>query len=727
MGTSGHGRWSANAGQSPYPVPAQGAGAWATAYGFQDALAEGPFDRASQMSFGAGQFHQNSTAAWDHAASNVQGQNYMSASRFDADSEGPYSFGLRPAESQAYATGYPSQMKDMAAHASSRAQAAWGGTGASSAQGAGAYADWPPGTFEPSYYYGAKSAERSQVSGTVQGEHQEADQLSGAFPSPQALLDQLLHMQDDGSLPASRQPPPLRDSSYYGTSGAAAAADEEGEGSDEDATVRKGIASAVEAFLAGGGDEEESSDGGSSSGAELPEENEHENDCESEPEAEEDIPPEGSEVALRQGSLESSNNASGYAPAARLIGLADCLPPEQEVAHPSMMRGDRLSQSLLGLTCPSFQYLDAQRLKQDVANFARGWLLHDKRPTVKLIELSLRDVASRAEKGEVDIYSPGAIEELKVITSDTLLLFCARHAESFFLWCDCDAEVSILLPGPTFTAQRAAMEKILANPRELFQPPLHRVFVDAIVDKVNSKIRANHGMQDAAGGSPPPAPGLAPAPGLSMTRGAPAAAQRQTNPGAPKATANEEGTASSETNEKKEGKEPKESTLKTAAQLVEQGVTTVMIRNLPSNLTQKRLLDELAASGFNGQFDFCYMPSTFGTGVGKGYAFLNLINSQAMGNFVIAWHGSRRFGMGVSEAVLNITAADLQGREQNVRKWDGARMRRVRNPALRPLVIDVEKGTPMEHKPLEKDEPQESRPAEAVDVAFGGEQADDLP
>jgi len=124
-----------------------------------------------------------------------------------------------------------------------------------------------------------------------------------------------------------------------------------------------------------------------------------------------------------------------------------------------------------------------------------------------------------------------------------------------------------------------------------------------------------------------------------------------------------------------------------AAQLSVQGVTTLMIRNLPYSVTQKRLIEELTATGFTGLFDFCYMPSLFGSGVGKGYAFVNLISTDAVGHFVNTWHGSRRFELQASDAAINVSAAYLQGREKNAKKWDAPRMRRVRNPALRPLVL----------------------------------------
>jgi len=124
-----------------------------------------------------------------------------------------------------------------------------------------------------------------------------------------------------------------------------------------------------------------------------------------------------------------------------------------------------------------------------------------------------------------------------------------------------------------------------------------------------------------------------------------------------------------------------------AAQFSSKGVTTLMLRNLPFSVTQKRLIEELTATGFTGLFDFCYMPSLFGSGVGKGYAFVNLISTDAVGHFVNTWHGSRRFGLQTSDAAINVSAACLQGREKNAKKWDAPRMRRVRNPALRPLVL----------------------------------------
>lgn len=124
-----------------------------------------------------------------------------------------------------------------------------------------------------------------------------------------------------------------------------------------------------------------------------------------------------------------------------------------------------------------------------------------------------------------------------------------------------------------------------------------------------------------------------------------------------------------------------------ASAFKERGVTTLMLRNLPQNVTQLRFVEELSNTGFAGLYDFCYMPSTFRTGTGKGYAFVNLVSADVMSNFVKVWHGARLFGMMSSDTPINVSAAAIQGREENARKWDAPRMRRVRNPALRPLVL----------------------------------------
>jgi len=115
-------------------------------------------------------------------------------------------------------------------------------------------------------------------------------------------------------------------------------------------------------------------------------------------------------------------------------------------------------------------------------------------------------------------------------------------------------------------------------------------------------------------------------------------------------------------------------------------ITTLMIRNLPTGITQQDLKDDLDLS-FAGLYDFLYMPAEFGEGKGKGYAFINFTSSAAAGLLIGAWHLKRRFGASSTDSPLNISAASIQGREKNILKFNNPRLRRVRNPSYRPFVV----------------------------------------
>mmetsp|Transcript_90342 Transcript_90342/g.235420 ORF Transcript_90342/g.235420 Transcript_90342/m.235420 type:complete len:208 (+) Transcript_90342:199-822(+) len=109
-----------------------------------------------------------------------------------------------------------------------------------------------------------------------------------------------------------------------------------------------------------------------------------------------------------------------------------------------------------------------------------------------------------------------------------------------------------------------------------------------------------------------------------------------------------------------------------------------MIRNMPTEVTQTLFLQELDLSGFVDLYDFAYMPSSFESQEGKGYAFVNFLSVAVAGSFIGTWHKSKHCG--AQGPFLNISPATVQGLQGNVKKWAGQRMGRIRNPALRPFV-----------------------------------------
>jgi len=120
-----------------------------------------------------------------------------------------------------------------------------------------------------------------------------------------------------------------------------------------------------------------------------------------------------------------------------------------------------------------------------------------------------------------------------------------------------------------------------------------------------------------------------------------------------------------------------------------QEVTTMMIRNLPRNLTQAALIDALDNSGFSGLYDFCYMPCSFDNSQNKGFAFVNMTSPAAAGMLVGSWHSRRLFAAADGiRSPLSLCPAIVQGREANIEKWNQPRCKRIRNPKLRPFVTE---------------------------------------
>lgn len=61
--------------------------------------------------------------------------------------------------------------------------------------------------------------------------------------------------------------------------------------------------------------------------------------------------------------------------------------------------------------------------------------------------------------------------------------------------------------------------------------------------------------------------------------------------------------------------------------------TTVMLRNLPNNYSRGMVIAMLRKEGFDGLFNFFYLPIDFRTGACLGYAFVNLVAPEHVAKF----------------------------------------------------------------------------------------------
>jgi hypothetical protein len=73
--------------------------------------------------------------------------------------------------------------------------------------------------------------------------------------------------------------------------------------------------------------------------------------------------------------------------------------------------------------------------------------------------------------------------------------------------------------------------------------------------------------------------------------------------------------------------------------------TTVMWRNLPNNYTRTMMLRLLDEEGFNGFYDFVYLPIDFKTRACLGYAFINLVSPSFVPSFWRTFDGYSKWAI----------------------------------------------------------------------------------
>jgi RNA recognition motif-containing protein len=115
--------------------------------------------------------------------------------------------------------------------------------------------------------------------------------------------------------------------------------------------------------------------------------------------------------------------------------------------------------------------------------------------------------------------------------------------------------------------------------------------------------------------------------------------------------------------------------------------TTVMLRNIPNNLTREGLLNLFRSNGFPTKLiDFLYLVMDLQRDANLGYAFVNLISAQDAYRFFEVFQGFEGWGM-ASEKIGEVCwAQPLQGLDQYIDRY--------RNSPV------MHRSVPEEHKPM---------------------------
>jgi len=113
------------------------------------------------------------------------------------------------------------------------------------------------------------------------------------------------------------------------------------------------------------------------------------------------------------------------------------------------------------------------------------------------------------------------------------------------------------------------------------------------------------------------------------------------------------------------------------------GLTTLVIRNVPSRYTKENLLHLWPPDG---TFDFLYLPFNRKQRRTAGYLFMNFTSHDAAVAFYKKWHGKQLHDQGTARK-LSIRAAEIQGLEENLRHLIDANVHQNTNPKYLPIVF----------------------------------------
>eukprot|EP00746_Dinoflagellata_sp_MGD_P147492 gnl/MRDRNA2_/MRDRNA2_79826_c0_seq2.p1 gnl/MRDRNA2_/MRDRNA2_79826_c0~~gnl/MRDRNA2_/MRDRNA2_79826_c0_seq2.p1 ORF type:complete len:255 (-),score=53.27 gnl/MRDRNA2_/MRDRNA2_79826_c0_seq2:131-895(-) len=119
---------------------------------------------------------------------------------------------------------------------------------------------------------------------------------------------------------------------------------------------------------------------------------------------------------------------------------------------------------------------------------------------------------------------------------------------------------------------------------------------------------------------------------------------------------------------------------------MDKSVTTLMLRNIPSNYKQTVLLEEIDKLGFAGTYDFFYLPMDVRNRSNVGYAFINFLDPESAARCCSTLSGYK-FKRYRSKKICAVSPAHLQGFEKNVAHFEHRAIMKAHDDQYRPVVL----------------------------------------
>jgi hypothetical protein len=97
--------------------------------------------------------------------------------------------------------------------------------------------------------------------------------------------------------------------------------------------------------------------------------------------------------------------------------------------------------------------------------------------------------------------------------------------------------------------------------------------------------------------------------------------------------------------------------------------TTVMMKNIPNNYTRDMFLAMLNGEGFEGLYDFVYLPCDFNRDANLGYAFINLISADVVEAFWNTFTGFSKWALPTAKVCQVSWSGPHQGLLAHVERY----------------------------------------------------------
>lgn len=120
----------------------------------------------------------------------------------------------------------------------------------------------------------------------------------------------------------------------------------------------------------------------------------------------------------------------------------------------------------------------------------------------------------------------------------------------------------------------------------------------------------------------------------------------------------------------------------------EEELTTLMLRNLPNRMSRDRFVMLLNEEGFDGAYDFVYLPFDFYRDSGFGYAFVNFVSNENAKRAMEHLHGFKRWDTSTPKVCDASWSCTMQGLQAHVQRFrDSPVMHESVPECFKPMIL----------------------------------------